>query len=304
MELRRIRYFVAVAEELSFTRAAERLHIAQPPLSTQIRLLEEELGARLFFLTQAGRHLLDRAREILGAVDEATDEVRNAAVGAIGRIQFGYTASAMFTSHLPSAIRAFASKYPQVQLTVEEMPSLDQINALHNRTIDGGILRRPGVPIPPGLALKEWYQAPLVLAAPEDHPIARKRAVHLRELKGEPLITYPKSSGIGLYWHILELCAKAGFHPRVVQEVLEPTTIIGLVAAGIGLAIVPADTQYIQLAGVRYLRLLDGNAVSTLYLGYRQKDSSVHLSDFLAILRNQGRTGGPTIFAKQTNVMR
>jgi DNA-binding transcriptional LysR family regulator len=297
MDLRRIRYFVAVAEELNFTRAAARLHIAQPPLSTQIKTLEEELGAQLFerdkrhvYLTQAGRHFLDSARSILASVAAAGKEVSSAASGAIGRLHFGYTASAMFTELLPAAIRAFKTVSPHVVLSVTEMTSLDQLNALHHRTLDAGILRKPGIVVPPGIVLREWYTAPLILAVPKTHPFAKARAVSVRSLRDLPLITYPRASGIGLYWHVLALCARAGFQPRVVQEVHEPTTIIGLVAAGIGLAIVPADIRFIQLQGVAYVRLSDRDAVSTLYLASRSKDSNVHLEAFLEKLREHTST--------------
>jgi DNA-binding transcriptional LysR family regulator len=294
MDLRRIRYFVAVAEELSFTRAAERLHIAQPPLSTQIQTLEEELGARLFdrdkrhvYLTQAGRHFLDSARGILASIEVARTEVRSAAMGTIGRLQLGYTASAMFTSLLPAAIQKFQAEHPHVLLSLCEMTSLDQINAIHHRTLDAGILRKPGVVVPPGIVFKEWYQAPLVLAVPRTHEFSRMRTVRIRDLRDHPLITYPRASGIGLYWHVLDLCAKAGFRPRVVKEVAEPTTIVGLVAAGIGLAIVPADTRYIQLDGVAFVRLQDPAAVSTLYLSYRKNDDDPHLRALVATLRER-----------------
>jgi DNA-binding transcriptional LysR family regulator len=296
VELRRIRYFIAVAEELNFTRAAERLHIAQPPLSTQIRALEEELGARLFerdkrhvFLTQAGRHFLLSARGILASVEDAKLEVRSAAMGAVGKLQFGYTASSMFTSLLPAAIRRFRTEHPHVSLALSEMTSLDQLNALHHRTLDAGILRNPGVVVPPGIQLNEWYRAPLVLAVAKSHPLAKLRAVYVQDLRDQPLITYPRASGIGLYWHVMELCAKAGFRPRVVQEVQEPTTIVGLVAADIGVAIVPADTKFIQLKGVVYVSLLDSQAVSTLYLAFRRSDNNPHLGALLSELRLQAK---------------
>ncbi len=173
MELRRLRYFVAVAEELSFTRAAERLHIAQPPLSIQIRALEQEIGARLFdrdqrhvYLTQAGKHLLDRARQILDSVEATKAEVRCAALGEVGALHLGYASSAMFTSSLTSAIKAFQIGFPHVLLTLHEMTSLDQFNGLHYRTLDAGILRKSEVPAPAGILVEEWYRAPAIIRSP------------------------------------------------------------------------------------------------------------------------------------------
>src|SRR5260370_1937372 len=258
MEIRRLRYCVAVAEELSFTRAAERLHIAQPPLSIQIRALEQEVGAGLFdrdqrhvFLTHAGKHLLGRARDILGSVEAAKAEVRCAAVGEVGSIHLGYASSAMFTSSLTWAIKRFQGGFPHVLLTLHEMTSLDQLNALHYRTLDAGILRKSDVPAPSGILIEEWYRAPLVAAMANDHPLAKKRPIRISDLKDQPLIMYPRESGIGLYWQVLRLCASAGFRARLAPEVLELTTLVGLVDAGQGIAILPAYTKVTHLAGVR-----------------------------------------------------
>jgi DNA-binding transcriptional LysR family regulator len=280
MEIRRLRYFVAVAEELSFTRAAERLHIAQPPLSIQIKALEQEVGARLFdrdqrhvYLTQAGKHLLDRARGILASVETAKAEVRCAELGEVGSLHLGYASSAMFTSSLTWAIKQFQSGFPHVLLTLHEMTSLDQLNGLHYRTLDAGILRKSDV------------RAPLVAAMANDHALAKKRAIRIGDLRDQPLIMYPRESGIGLYWQVLRLCAGAGFRPQIAREVQELTTIIGLVDAGVGIAIVPADTKSIHLDGVVYVPLRDKEAFSTLYLAFRERDRNAHLRGLLSKLR-------------------
>jgi DNA-binding transcriptional LysR family regulator len=299
MEIRRLRYFIAVAEELSFTRAAQRLHIAQPPLSIQIRALEQEVGARLFdrdqrhvFLTQAGRHLLDRARDILAAVEAAKAQVRCAELGEVGSLNLGYASSAMFTSTLTSAIKQFQSAYPQVLLTLHEMTSLDQLNALHYRTLDAGIVRKTDVAVPSGLVVEEWYRTRLVAAIAHDHPLTKKRAVGIGDLRAQPFIMYPRESGIGLYWQVLRLCAGAGFRPQIAREVQELTTIVGLVDAGVGVAVVPADTQSIKLPGVSYIPLRDEDAFSILYLAFRERDRNTHLHGLLSRLRH--KAGAPT----------
>jgi len=292
MDLRQLRYFVAVAEELNFTRAAQRLHMAQPPLSTQIRGFEEELGAPLFVrdkrrvhLTQAGHGLLGRARAILAAAEEAKAATRNAAAGRTGRVAMGYTASAMFTERLPAALRRFAAARPSVELVLHEMTSLAQLDALRSRVLDVGILRKPDVAPPAGLAIEPWYVAPLVAAVPKDHPLAAKSVLRVIDLHDQPLLTYPRDAGIGLYWPVLELLAGAGSKPRIVREAREPSVMIGLVSAGIGIAIVPADTQCIRLEGVSYRRIASKQAVSTLYVAYRKNETVEPVRQLLAALR-------------------
>ncbi|MDB5859387.1 MAG: DNA-binding transcriptional regulator, LysR family [Ramlibacter sp.] len=293
MELRHLRYFVAVAEELNFTRAAERLYIAQPPLSTQIRGLEEELGVRLLerdkrhvYLTQAGRHFLERARGILASVQSAKEEAKSAASGEIGKLSIGFTASSMLSAALPAGIRKYRSTYPSVVLKLMEMPSMHQLDAIHNRTLDFGVLRKPNVGIPAGLTIEEWYAAPLVAAMPQQHVLTQGKGIHIRQLKDVPLIVYPRDAGIGLYWKVLELCSKAGFRPAVMQEARDASTMIGLVSSGSGVAIVPTAAQCVQLPGVLYSRILDKEAVSSLYLAYRDDGANLHLDALLKILRS------------------
>jgi DNA-binding transcriptional LysR family regulator len=306
MEIRRLRYFIAVAEELSFTRAAQRLHIAQPPLSIQIRSLEQEVGARLFdrdqrhvYLTQAGRHLLARARDILTAVEEAKAEVRCAELGEVGSLHLGYASSAMFTSTLTSAIKQFQGACPQVLLTLHEMTSLDQLNGLHYRTLDAGIVRKTDVAVPSGILVEEWYRTRLVAAIAHDHPLTRRRSIGIVDLRAQPFIMYPRESGIGLYWQVLRLCASAGFRPQIAREVQELTTIVGLVDAGVGVAIVPADTQSIQLPGVAYLPLQDEGAFSMLYLASRERDRNTHLHDLLSRLRHKASAASSALKKSQ-----
>ena len=292
MELRHLRYFVAVAEELNFTRAAERLHIAQPPLSTQIRLLEEEIGAQLFerdkrrvFLTQAGREMLGRARAILGAAEEAKKATRRAASGETGELHLGYAASAMFTELLPAVIRSFQKRFPAIQLHLHEMPSIDQLYAVYNRELDVGIVRRPDVATPAGVRIEEWYRAPLVAAIPKRHPLAKLESLRIADLKDQPLILFPRDSGIGLYWRVIELCVKAKFRPRITRETRDYATMIGLVSAGVGIAVVPSDTQCIRLEGVTYRPVQGKDAISALHLAFRPDHRDEHAQNLLAELR-------------------
>ena len=294
MELRHLRYFVAVAEELNFTRAAERLNMAQPPLSTQIRSLEEELGARLFDrdkrrvdLTQAGRKMLTCAREILAAADDAVKQVRRASSGETGELQVGYAASAMFTELLPAALRRFQKARPSIELVVHEMTSRDQLYAIHARQLDLGILRRPDMPIPSGVRMEEWYTASLVAAIPKGHPLSKRASISVSDLQDQPLIAYPRDSGVGLYWRVIDLCVKAGFQPRIVREARDASVMMGLVAAGIGISIVPSDTQCIRLEGVVYRRMQGREAFSALHVAYRTADRNEHLLALLAELRRE-----------------
>lgn len=294
MELRHLRYFVAVAEELNFTRAADRLHMAQPPLSTQIRALEDELGADLFvrdkrkvYLTQAGEEFLARARAILDAARDARVAAKNAALGIIGRVRLAYTASAMFSERLPAVIREFRLQHSNVQLTLVESTSLDQISALYDRQLDVGVLRKPDVPLPDGIVIEAWHQTRLIAAIPAGHPLAQQASISIADLRDQPIITYPRDAGIGLYWPFLQLCARAGFQPQIVSEARESPVIIGLVAAGVGIAVVPAATQCIHIAEVVYVQIDDREAVSTLYLAFRVDDETSQTGKMLRILRER-----------------
>jgi DNA-binding transcriptional LysR family regulator len=236
------------------------------------------------FLTQAGKRFQQHARSILSLAETAKIEARCAEAGELGTLNVGYSASAMFSNILPTAIRQFRQLFPYVVLTLHDVPSLEQLHGLLERTLDLGILRKPEVRIPAGIEISEWYRAPLVVAIQQDHPLARRPSLSLSQLKAESFVTYPREAGTGLYWQVLDICAHAGFRPRVAREVLEPSTIIGLVAAGVGVAIVPDGIQCIRLEGAIYKPLTDISAYSTLYLARRQDDPNTHLRAFREML--------------------
>jgi DNA-binding transcriptional LysR family regulator len=291
MKLRQLQFFLTVADELGFGRAAEKLHVAQPSLSVQIKALEEEVGARLFerdrhhvHLTQAGKRFQEHARNIIALAETAKVEARCAEAGEVGSVALGYTGSSMFSRVLPHVIRRFRDEHRNVLLSLQELPSLEQLHGLLDRSLDLGVLRKPDVATPPGLQITEWYRTPLLVAIAHDHPLARRAVLSVGDLRAEPFVTYPREAGTGIYWQVIELCATAGFSPRVVREVLDFSTIIGLVAAGVGVAIVPADVNCIRFEGVEYKKLSDSQAVSSLYVAQRRSDPSEHLRALCGML--------------------
>lgn len=291
MELRHLRYFVAVAEELNFTRAAARLHIGQPPLSQQIQSLEEELGVTLFerskrrvALTEAGRCFLEGAYGILGGTERAVDAARRAARGEVGELRIAFTSSVPFTALLPNLIQRYRQSRPEVTLRLQEMFTADQYGALEAARIDLGFLRYTGLAIPPGVAVRELRSDPLRLVINAGHPLAEREAVSLAEVAGEGFITYPRGVGTGLADLLRRLGQAAGFEPRIVQEAGEATTQIGLVAAGLGVALLPSPLECVRIEGVRYLPLTDAGAFLSLGVATRRGEPSPLVAEFLAHL--------------------
>ncbi|WP_317203969.1 LysR substrate-binding domain-containing protein [Janthinobacterium sp.] len=291
MELRHLRYFVAVAEELHFTRAAERLHIGQPPLSQQIQALETELGAQLFErskrwvrLTEAGRLFLDDARRILALAEQAAVTARRAQRGEAGVLRIGFTFSTPLTPLFASVIKRYRQQFPLVSLTLHEMATLPQIDAIAQRTLDLGFVRPPEVEIPAAVELATLRQDPLVLVLPGDHPLAAREAVAIRELAGEAFVMYPKSAGAGISPQIIRLCRAAGFVPHVAQEAGEASTIIGLVAAGCGISLLPASFQRIRMDGVCYRAISDPAASTSLLLARLRGHSTPLIDAFFALV--------------------
>jgi len=290
MELRHLRYFVAVAEELSFTRAAERLHIGQPPLSQQIQALEAEVGAQLLErskrwvrLTEAGKLFLNDARRVLALSEQAKLTAQRAQRGETGELRVGFTFSTPFTPLFARVIRRYRQQYPGVVLTLHELATLPQLTALEARELDLGFVRTVSTALPESIRLTELRQDPLLLVLPSDSPLARKKKVPVKDLEGLPFVMYPKDAGTGIYPQIFRLCRAAGFTPQIAMEAGEASTIIGLVAAGCGGTVLPDSFNNIHMEGVVYRRLDDPAATTSLLLAQRADDSSPLVEAFVAL---------------------
>ncbi len=259
MELRHLRYFLAVAEQGNFTRAAARVGIAQPPLSQQIRALEEELGTPLFRrthqgaeLTEAGQAFLHDVRRVLADVDAATDAVQRVARGERGRLRVGFTASAAFNPVVPTLIRNFRRAWPEVTLVLLETNTAGLLKQLLEGKTDAAFVR-PSRSTPDALSLLHFPDEPMKIAVPAAHPLARKTRLPLSALAGEPFILFPRSFGSSLYDEISDACHRAGFTLQISQEAPQMSSIVNLVAAELGVSVVPQAMTQVQLPGVRYL---------------------------------------------------
>lgn len=294
MELRHLRYFIAVAEELHFGRAAERLGISQPPLSQQIQALEEEIGARLFErtnrrveLTDAGRLFLDESRQVLAQVDKAVLLARRAHLGELGELKIGFTSSAPFTSTIPSSIHAFRKAYPDVHLDLQEMSSRQVLKALLEESLQVGVIRP--LALPDAVHWVELFCEPLVAVLRADHPLAAgsEDGLAIAALAEEPFVFFPRSYGTGLYDQVIALTRQAGFSPRIAQEASEAMTIIGLVSAGLGVSILPASFRRTRVDGVVYRTLSDPEATTAVWLVRRQNEGSPLALSFIDLVTRE-----------------
>ncbi|MGB3635266.1 MAG: LysR family transcriptional regulator [Rubrobacteraceae bacterium] len=290
-----MKYFVAVAEERSFGRAAKRLHMSQPPLSTQIKGLEEELGVTLLDrstrrveLTDSGRTFLERAREILGAVEEAGAEARGAGLGVRGRLEIGFVSSATL-SLLPPALRLFRERFGEVELDLRELASVEQLEALYEGEIRVGLVRLPlrasGIRLEPVLA------EPLVVALPVGHPLEARESIPLEEVAELPLIFFQRRLEPGSHEQIVELLGRVGALPKVAQYSVHLQTVIGLVASGIGIAILAESARRMNREGVVYRPLDVPDATSWLGLAWLERDESPLVENFVNIVREVAGDG-------------
>ncbi len=289
MELRHLRYFVTLAEELHFGRAAERLHIAQPPLSQQIRQLETELGFQLFQrtkrnvqLTQAGQVFLSEVQQILNQLEQAIEVGRQTSRGFRGQLVVGFVSSAAYNI-LPTILRTFRTLIPNVDLELHELTTDQQLQWLQDHRIDVGFLRPP--------VEKEsfcWeiiFHEPLMMALPEAHPLANQTSVSLRSLKNEPFIMFPRTLAPGLHDPIISLCLQAGFSPNIAQEAIQMQTIVSLVAAEMGVAIVPESLQHLQRTGVVYKPIQQPTPKVAIAMIWQHHNTSPTVQKFIEVVR-------------------
>ena len=293
MNFQRLRYFVAVAEELNFSRAAERLHMAQPPLSYQIKRLEDELGAQLFFrtkrsvrLTEAGRLLLAEARGLLVHAEQTASVVHRVGQGEVGRLTVGFVPSAA-NRVLPPILRAFGERHPGVELLLREVDPDRLLRALGDGRVDVGFLYHPFEE--DSLEFRPISREAFVAALPDTHPLSNEPRVALRELSGEPFVLTPRYQGAGLRDKIVEHCRQAGFEPKVGQEAWLMQTTVSLVAGGIGVTLVPASLQNLQRTGVVYKHVEGLSSEIELGVVWRSGDPSAVLRTFLGVVHDVSR---------------
>ena len=291
MELRHLRYFRMVANELHFGRAAEKLHIAQPPLSKQIQDLEVELGFELFIrtkrsvaLTPAGQAFSIEVNQIFQQLDRAIDIGRKTSRGELGQISIGFVGSATYNI-LPLMLQQFRYRYPNVQIELHELTTDRQLIWLREGRIDIGLIRPPI--IAPDLASQVIFQESLVVALPTNHHLAGADFIELASLAVEPFILFPRELAPGLYDPIIASCQAAGFSPQVVQECIQMQTIVSLVSANMGVSILPESIQEAQRHGVVYQTIRVGGVnvdqLAKIAIVWRIDDNSPTMNRFLEV---------------------
>jgi DNA-binding transcriptional LysR family regulator len=293
LDLRRLRYLIAVADAGHVTRAAERLGIQQPPLTRQIRELEAELGVVLFErlprgvrLTEVGAVVVAEARDLLARAARLPETARRAARGEQGRLAVGYTSSGAFHPFVTQQIRAFRERRPGVLLALAEDGTPELVQALKDERLDAAFLRSVAAEAQ-GLAIEPLLEEPMVAALPAAHPLARRGGpVALADLAHETFVFYRRPSGPGLYDAIIAACRQAGFSPAVGQEAPRMSSTLGLVGAGLGVSIVPASMQRMNVEGVAFADLAGPAPAAPLMLATRRGETS----PIVAIFRDQARS--------------
>lgn len=302
MEMRKLRHFTVLAEELHFGRAARRLSLTQPPLSISIRSLEEELGVRLFVrtrrsvsLTHAGTIFLHEARDILARTARAVDLTKAAYRGEIGRLTVGFLAATAYTL-LPPVLREFGTRFPRVTLDLRELPMPQLFEALRGNDIDVGLVRPPVMDA--SLASEVVVEEPMVLALPAGHHLAGLARIAPAKIAGEPFVLFRHEVGLVFRDLIIDFCVRSGFRPRVVQEASQTHAVMGLVSAGLGVALVPESVRVIGMRGVVFRPITRDAPVARTAVAWQAADESPLVRGFVETARDiakqsrKGRRGG------------
>jgi len=300
MDLRHLRYFLAVADELHFTRAAAKLGIQQPPLSQQIRQLEDELGSKLFLrltrgvqLTAAGAFLVPEARRILEQVERTKIAVQGLARGTRGHIRVGFSNASYFNAVVSQVIRDYRERFPDVVLAPVQSVTAELVKMLHASTIDVAFLRAPFDD--DGLGSDLIVEEPLVAVVPATHPLVQYPEIHLAALAKEPFLMFPRASSPGFYDSIISACQQAGFSPQLGQEAPDIPSLVHLVGAGFGVSVVPSAVSQVRAEGVAYAPLAGEHPMAWTRLGYRRHDASEAVKNFIAVARRHRMVGSGAI---------
>ena len=285
MDLRQLSYFVAVAEELNFSRAATRVHITQPPLSRQIAKLEKELQALLLIrsahgveLTQAGTALLNEARRLLSMAEAIPSVVTRAKRGETGSLRIGFVGSTIYTS-VPLLLTRFRQLFPHVAVSVQQLTVAKQTVMLKTREIDVGIIRQSFSDAK--LATRSLFREGVVVAMPAYHPLASHKTISLRKLVNEEFVFFSRSEAPVIHDQLVRMCESSGFTPAIVQEAYPMSTVVGLVGAGVGIAFVPESMQRLNVQNVVYRDLRGAKAKTEIFLAWSVDNDSPTLKGFL-----------------------
>ena len=294
IELRHLRYFLAVAEELHFGRAAQRLNISQPPLSQQIMQLEQEIAAKLFTctnrsvqLTPAGQQFLSDARAILQQVEQAAGRAARLERGEEGELRIGFTSSAPFTGLVSDALYQFRQRWPQVHIQMQEINTRQQLAPLHEGQLDLGVMRNTA--LPSDLRHQLLLREPLRAVVHWAHPLADAESISISDLANEPFVFFDPQGGTALHGEILSLLHRYHIKPYIMQEVGEAMTILGLVATGLGVSILPASFARARLADVVWLPLREEDALSEVWLVWSgEREPSMQMRNMMQLLSPAG----------------
>lgn len=296
MEFRHLRYFLVLAEELHFGRAAKRLSISQPPLSLNIQQLEASVGARLFErdsrgvrLTAAGRAFRESATALLAQAESARLLAREIEAGAVGRLRVGFVGSMLYRG-LPQRLQEFQARYPGIHVALTELNSQEQIDALLHGELDAGFVHTSRVP--DELAATLAHSEPFVCCMPADHPLTARDAVALADLRGEPFVLFSRKASPDYYSRIFDMCAAQGFYPQIRHEVRHWLSVVSLVSQGMGVAVVPAAMARSGMAGAAFRPLADATVPSEVYCVWKQAPDHPARDHFVETVRTAAAHAG------------